>query len=283
MPGGRGGGFGFPSGRGGRAGLGVGGLLIMVVLVLVGQGLGGGGGGGIGLPGAVEQFPGADRGVGTAPPGIDPAADPDDELVDFTSAVFDDAQQFWQDQFRQSGTEYRLARIVLFDGPVPSGCGGARPEIGPHYCPPDEKVYLDLGFFRELSSRFGAPGDFAQAYVITHEVAHHVQNLLGTSDEVRQAQQDEPDKANEYSIALELQADCFSGVWAHSVFEAGDLEEGDLDEALGAAAAVGDDRLQREAQGRVDRESWTHGSSEQRRRWFDEGYDSGDPSACDTF
>jgi predicted metalloprotease len=144
-------------------------------------------------------------------------------------------------------------------------------------------VYLDLGFFRELSSRFGAPGDFAQAYVITHEVAHHVQNLLGTSDDVRQAQQDEPDNANEYSIALELQADCFSGVWAHSVLEAGDLEEGDLDEALGAAAAVGDDRLQREAQGRVDRESWTHGSSEQRRRWFDEGYDSGDPSACDTF
>jgi predicted metalloprotease len=172
---------------------------------------------------------------------------------------------------------------VLLEGATHSDCGGATAEIGPHYCPADENVYLDLSFFRELRQRFGAPGDFAQAYVMAHEIAHHVQHLMGISDQVRDEQRANPDEANELSIRLELQADCLAGVWAFTAYERALLESGDLQEGLGAAAAVGDDRIQQQSTGSIDRESWTHGSSEQRMRWFTTGYENGDPNDCDTF
>ena len=172
---------------------------------------------------------------------------------------------------------------MLVTNATQTGCGAASSATGPFYCPADSKVYLDVGFFRELRDRFGAPGDFAQAYVIAHEFGHHVQNLLGISDDVSQAQQDDQSHANALFVKLELQADCLAGVWAHSAYEQNLLEQGDIQEDLDAAAAVGDDRLQREATGRIDRESWTHGSSAQRVRWFRTGYRFGDPNACDTF
>ena len=178
---------------------------------------------------------------------------------------------------------YEPTKLVLFTEATTSGCGAASSATGPFYCPADRKVYLDLGFFRELRSRFGAPGDFAQAYVIAHEFGHHVQNVLGISDDVHRGQQENADEANELSIRLELQADCLAGVWAYSAYRERLLESGDLEEGLAAAAAVGDDRIQRQATGRIDRESWTHGSSQQRVTWFREGYETGDVNACDTF
>jgi predicted metalloprotease len=172
---------------------------------------------------------------------------------------------------------------VLFEDATPTACGTGSAATGPFYCPPDQTVYLDLGFFRELSGRFDAPGDFAQAYVIGHEIAHHLQNVSGLSDDVRREQSRNPDDANELSIRLELQADCLAGVWGFTARERGILEDGDVEEALSAAAAIGDDRIQREASGRTDPETWTHGSSEQRVTWFRRGFASGDANECDTF
>ncbi len=191
----------------------------------------------------------------------------------------------WTDLFAQAGQQYRPADLVLFEGSTNSACGGATSAIGPHYCPLDEQIYIDLGFFDELQRRFGASGgDFAEAYVIAHEVAHHVQNLLGISDQVNALSQQDPSQRNGLSVRLELQADCWSGVWAHSIYQRGDvLEPGDIEEALSAAAAVGDDRIQAQSGGRINPESWTHGSSEQRVAWFSTGYETGDPNACDTF
>jgi predicted metalloprotease len=166
---------------------------------------------------------------------------------------------------------------------VRSGCGFAEAAMGPFYCPADGKVYIDLAFYEELRGRFGANGDFAQAYVIAHEIGHHVQNLLGISDELRQAQEQNPGSANDLSVRLELQADCFAGIWAHTTQKRDLLEAGDVEEALGAAAAVGDDRIQQQSSGSVHPESWTHGSSEQRMRWFRTGLESGDLKSCDTF
>jgi predicted metalloprotease len=163
------------------------------------------------------------------------------------------------------------------------GCGGATSAAGPFYCPADSRVYLDLSFYDEMRQQLGAPGDFAWAYVIAHEVGHHVQTLLGTSDEVDRLTRDDPDRANELSVRTELQADCYAGVWAATVFAEGDLQSGDIDEAFAATEAVGDDRLARDAGRRVNPDSFTHGSSEQRRTWFDKGYESGNPSSCDTF
>jgi hypothetical protein len=232
-------------------------------------------------PGSVESSP------------LPPESDPDSDLVDFMSVVLDDNQDFWNEVFAQSEMTYRYANLVLFDGFTESGCGGADERFGPHYCPLDENVYIDLGFFRELQTRFGARGDLAPAYVLSHEIAHHVQTVLGINQQVRDRQQSDPSVANDLSIRMELQADCFAGVWASSVFvdsteslEAGrvlELEPGEIQEALEAAAAVGDDRIQEAATGRIDPESWTHGSAEQRERWFETGYSSGDPSTCDTF
>lgn len=209
--------------------------------------------------------------------------DAEEDLRLFVSQVFNDSQDVWEELFAGANVDYRKATLVLFDTPVPSGCGGAQAQIGPHYCPPDDTVFIELGFFRELGSKFDAPGDFAQAYVIAHEMGHHVQNVLGVSDEVRRMQRNDPSRENEYSIRLELQADCYAGVWAKSAYGRGLLESGDIDEALAAAAAVGDDRIQMQATGRVDPESWNHGSSEQRQRWFHAGYESGRADDCDTF
>ena len=172
---------------------------------------------------------------------------------------------------------------MIFDGSTQTACGQGTAATGPFYCPADSKIYIDLSFFRELRDRFGAPGDFAQAYVIAHEYGHHVQNLLGINAEVQRMSQEDPGRANDLSIRLELQADCLAGVWGHVAFADEELSPGDLQEGLGAAEAVGDDRIQETTTGRIDPESWTHGSSEQRARWFQVGFDSGDPKDCDTF
>ena len=226
-------------------------------------------------------------GAGGVDPGAETAAGPpaettpeEERLVKFVSFVLDDAQKVWQQQL---GSSYRPAKLVLFRDAVQSACGFAESATGPFYCPGDERVYIDLGFYEDLQRRFGAPGDFAQAYVLAHEIGHHVQNVLGTEAEVRRARETRADLANEMSVRLELQADCYAGVWAHSTAQRELLEQGDVDEGLGAAAAVGDDRLQRMGGGRVVPESFTHGSSEQRQQWFRRGLDTGRPDACDTF
>ncbi len=198
--------------------------------------------------------------------------------MDFVSFVLDDVQGFWDGHFADAGDNYPEAELVLFRDGVQSGCGFAASSTGPFYCPADSKVYVDLAFFRELTERFGAPGDFAQAYVLAHEIGHHVQNVLGIDDEVRRLQGEHPDDVNALSVRQELQADCLAGVWAHSAFQRDLLSDGDLREGLDAAAAVGDDRL-----GAGSEENWTHGSSDQRVHWFTEGYESGEVEACDTF
>jgi predicted metalloprotease len=178
---------------------------------------------------------------------------------------------------------YRKAKLVLFRDGVQSACGAAESSAGPFYCPADEKVYLDLGFFDELRTRFRAPGEFAAAYVVAHEIGHHVQNVLGIERRLRALQRQDPSSANELSVKMELQADCLAGVWAHSTAQRQLLESGDLESGLGAAAAVGDDRIQKEAMGRVHPESFTHGTSAQRMQWFSRGYERGDAGACETF
>lgn len=209
----------------------------------------------------------------------------DDDIRAFSEAVVGSTETLWSSVFAEAGLTYEPATFVIFDSFTQSACGGANAQVGPHYCPLDETIYIDFGFFQELQRRFGASGgDFAEAYVIAHEVAHHVQNELGISDEVRNLQQQNPSQANELSVALELQADCLAGVWAYSIYQRDNvLQAGDIQEALDAAAAVGDDRIQASVTGRVEPENWTHGSSEQRQFWFNEGYTTGDPNACDTF
>jgi uncharacterized protein len=208
----------------------------------------------------------------------------EDELKQFVAVVLASTEDVWTDTFRQLGRQYRKPTLVLFDGQVSSACGQAGAAVGPFYCPGDEKLYLDFSFFRDLQSRFRAPGDFAQAYVIAHEVGHHVQNLLGTMERVNAAQRQRGEaEANDLSVRLELQADFLAGVWAHHAQRKGLLDPGDVEEALGAASAVGDDRLQRETQGYVVPDSFTHGSSEQRIRWFRRGLETGDIRQGDTF
>lgn len=204
----------------------------------------------------------------------------EEELVDFMSFVLDDLQATWRQKL---GPQYRDAQMVLFRDGVRSACGMAGSASGPFYCPGDGKVYLDLGFFDQLRRQFGAPGDFAQAYVIAHEVGHHVQGLLGIERQVRQMQARNPGAQNQLSVRMELQADCLAGVWGHSTAQRGILERGDVEEGLNAAAAIGDDRLQRQAQGYAMPDAFTHGSSEQRVEWFRRGLMSGDPDQCDTF
>jgi predicted metalloprotease len=226
-----------------------------------------------------------------APPAQPPAADApslsprQDDLRDFVAVVLADTEDTWRELFRRMNREYRDPKLVLFTGGVQSACGMAGSAVGPFYCPADQKLYLDLDFFRALRDRFGAPGDFAQAYVIAHEVGHHVQTLLGISERTM-ASRRRADKteANALSVRQELQADCFAGIWAHHAQRGRQvLEAGDLEEALGAAAAIGDDRLQRRGQGQVVPESFTHGSSAQRVRWFKRGFEAGDVESCDTF
>jgi uncharacterized protein len=253
-------------------GLGGGGIAVVVFLLIT---LFGGGGD---LSDLVDVLaPAAQTDAGAAP--LDPANDPNADEVEFLGDVLQDSQAMWSDIFANSDLDYRPTDLVVFSGGTQSGCGGAQAQVGPHYCPVDERVYMDLDFLAELQQRYGAIGDTAEAYILAHEVGHHVQNLLGVTDQVAGG-------GNEQSVALELQADCFAGVWLSTLrtgTSAAVLEQDDLQEALDAAAAVGDDAIQRQTTGRVNPESWTHGSSEQRYNWLNQGFTTGDPASCDTF
>jgi hypothetical protein len=218
----------------------------------------------------------------TAPlPGSPATTNPrEEELVDFVSFVLDDVQKTWRQNL---GADYRDARLVVFTDAIRSACGFAQSATGPFYCPADMKVYIDLGFYDQLDRRFGAPGDFAQAYVIAHEIGHHIQRILGIEEQVRQAQRQNPRAANDLSVRMELQADCLAGVWGRSAAERGLLEPGDVEEGIGAAAAVGDDRIQQRTAGYVNPDAFTHGSAAQRVQWFRRGLETGDYRTCDTF
>jgi predicted metalloprotease len=207
------------------------------------------------------------------------------QLREFISVVLADTEETWGQIFSTAGRTYEQPKLVLFSGAVESACGFAQAAVGPFYCPGDHKVYIDLTFYRELQSKFGAPGDFAQAYVVAHEVGHHVQTLLGISDRNMAARQRASEaEANALSVRQELQADCFAGIWAHNADRSRQLlEQGDIEEGLNAASAIGDDRLQKQSRGYVAPESFTHGSSEQRVRWFKRGFETGDVKTCDTF
>jgi uncharacterized protein len=266
-----GGGGGFSGmGRGGR-GIGIGGFLVLLALSLVFH------------RNLFTLFSGdvASDGVATSAPA---PVETQSAEVQFVSFVLDDVQGTWQNLLpAESGRPYRHAKLVLFRDSIESACGQAESATGPFYCPEDEKVYLDLGFFDELKSRFGAPGEFAQAYVIAHEIGHHVQKLLGIESRVQRMRVGNPAEANPLSVRLELQADCFAGVWAKSTQQRKIIDQSDVEAGLRAAAAVGDDRLQKMATGRVSPESFTHGSSRERTQWFQSGLNSGRMSACDTF
>lgn len=222
----------------------------------------------------------------TAPAGPQTTGDSqEDRLAEIASVVLADTEETWGEIFAGEGARYDLPTLVIFRGSVQSACGFNSAAVGPFYCPADRKLYLDLSFFDDLHRRFGAPGDFAQAYVIAHEVGHHVQNLLGIAERATRAQQNarSREEANRISVAMELQADCLAGVWGAAAAERGLLEPGDAEEGLGAAAAIGDDRMQKSTQGYVTPESWTHGSSAMRVEWFRKGLATGDPDQCDTF
>jgi predicted metalloprotease len=274
--GGGGGGFGF---GGGGMRLGLGGLIVLGILSLVFK---------RNFFALLDSGPSRDAG---RPSAVDvtrsgpPAAQSSEEQnrVKFVSFVINDVQKTWEAEFPKLGGKYERATLVLFRGATRSGCGFAESARGPFYCPADRKVYLDLGFFDELRSRFGASGEFAEAYVIAHEFGHHVQALLGIDEKMRRAQAERPSLKNELSVRLELQADCLAGVWGHATGERNILEKGDVESGLAAAAAVGDDRLQKAATGRVTPETWTHGSSKERQAWFTRGFQTGQVGACDTF
>ncbi len=261
--------------RGGPAGIGCGGLLLVLALsYFTGQD-----------PRTFLQLLGAFQQETTPQEAPPPAGAPQDQLGKFAAIVLADTELTWRDIFAETKQTYEVPPLVLFSQAVRSACGTASSGMGPFYCPADHKVYLDPVFFDQLSKRFGAPGDFAQAYVIAHEVGHHIQNLLGVSDKVTAAQRRGGDaQANALSVRLELQADCFAGVWGHranrdrQVIEPGDFEEG-----MRAAASIGDDNLQEMTQGSIRPESWTHGSGEQRQFWLRRGLETGDPNRCDTF
>jgi uncharacterized protein len=271
----RGGGGGMPGGRVAiPGGLGVAGVIIFLVIQLLGGG--GGSGSAFGVDNQFGQTPQA----GDAQE-IPAAQDPERDLKDFSSYVFIRVQDTWEEIFQRAGRSYERAKLVLYRGGVSTGCGSASSAVGPFYCPADQRVYIDLSFWNAMEQQLGAPGDFAWAYVIAHEVGHHVQQQLGTSDEVRRLQSQSPGDRNSLSVRLELQADCYAGVWASTVFD--QLEEGDIEEAIRASEAVGDDRLQAGAGGSINPDSFTHGSSEQRKRWFERGRERGEPGDCDTF
>jgi hypothetical protein len=262
-------------------GLGIGGVLLVLILSWAT---------GVDFLSLLDSGGGVGPGpaANTSSPGGELRTTPDEErLVDFVDAVMRDAQQTWSSTL---GGRYQPTRARVFRDAIQSACGSAQSATGPFYCPADQLVYLDLGFFKELQDRFRAPGDFAQAYVLAHELGHHVQHLLGIDTQVRRLQHARPDQQNELSVRLELQADCFAGVWGHRAAQPGraaagqvELERGDLEEGLNAAAAIGDDRIQRMAGARVAPDRFTHGSSQQRVEWFRRGFDSGDYKACETF
>lgn len=273
---GGGGGFNF-----GGMHIGIGGFIILLVLSLIFKrnflslvGVGGG-------AGTATQ-------ISQSGPAHDPARESardqrEEPLVQFVSFVLDDTQKTWTQILTPQGVRYRHAKLVLFRDSIDSACGMAQTASGPFYCPGDEKVYIDLGFYDELKQRFGAPGEFAQAYVLAHEIGHHIQKLIGVEQKVHAAQEQNPRNANHLSVDLELQADCFAGVWGHSTDQRKLLDPGEVKEGLDAAAAVGDDRLQRQATGHVNPETFTHGSSQQRMDWFQKGFSTGDMNECNTF
>jgi uncharacterized protein len=257
---------------------GIGGIVVVIIIFIVMQFLGGGGlGGSLGGLGAGT---GGDNGAVSS-------LDPGDNEVQFVNAVTVDVQTFWEGVFSTAGKTYTDTKTVVFTDQTNTGCGVASSATGPFYCPADKNVYLDMGFFQELQDRFGAKGDFAHAYVIAHEYGHHVQDELGIFDKVQQQQTS--DNANDLSIRTELQADCLAGVWAHDVWANPDqanvesITQQDINDGLNAAASVGDDRIQEQATGTIDKESWTHGSAEQRSKWFNTGFQQGTTSSCDTF
>ena len=279
-----GGGFGFP-GRGGgirvpiggRGGLGIGGIIFLVVVAML-----------LGinpldlLTGGGIQLPGNQTQTDTQVPS---GSGSGSQIDNFVARVLGSTERVWEAKFQAEGQTYQPPRLVLFDGAVQSACGMAQSAMGPFYCPQDSRVYLDTSFFDDMQRKLGAAGDFAQAYVIAHEVGHHVQNLLGIAEKVTQARmQSSEEQSNALSVRMELQADCLAGVWARTAQDTANiLEEGDIEEGLNAASQIGDDRLQRRSQGYVVPESFTHGSSEQRVRWFKRGYEAGDMNQCDTF
>lgn len=255
----------------GVIGGGIGGLILTLIAVFLGVD-----------PAIIDQVIPQDDGYSGS---TQTTSQPTDEMGQFVSVVLADTEDTWNSLFRRMGKNYREPKLVLFDDAVDSACGYANAAVGPFYCPPDQKVYLDLSFFRDLKNKLGAPGDFAKAYVVAHEVGHHVQNLMGISDKVRSVQNRVSQvEANKLSVKLELQADCFAGIWAHHAQRSRQiLEPGDIEEALNAAASIGDDRLQRQSRGYVVPESFTHGSSAQRVKWFKRGIQSGSVEKCNTF
>jgi len=279
---------GFPGGTGGMVGGGAG--IIGLLVVLATQCLGGGGGGNVLGGNPLDVFNQLDPSSGLTP---DPGADASGALVcgttasaaDIVCAATTDVQDFWTTQFQEAGREYVRTQTVFFRGQTNTGCGPATAQVGPFYCPTDSLVYIDLDFLDALQNQLGAQGDFAKAYIIAHEYGHHVQNVLGISEQVRQAERSDPSRANEYSIRLELQADCLAGNWTRDAETRGVfiLTDADISNALNAAAAVGDDRIQAGAGGGVNPETWTHGSAADRQRWFQLGYTTGNPDDCNTF
>jgi predicted metalloprotease len=266
----------------GRPAAAVGGLgAVGVVVVLLMTLLGGGGEGLDQIVGQLQESQAAQQ------PSVQlEEFSGEDDYEVFASTVLGSTDETWGEIFIASDLTYVEPTMVLFRGSTQSACGGASSAVGPHYCPPDQTIYLDETFFDELTRRFGAQGgDVAEAYVIAHEAGHHVQNVIGTMDEVKRAQQEPGSQAdsNALSVALELQADCYAGIWANSIRDAGVFLPGEIEEAIDAAAAVGDDRIQERVQGQVTPERWTHGSSAQRVEWFNRGYETGDPSLCNTF
>jgi len=282
------GGGGFGGLRGGpiaigTGGLGVVGVIITLLLTFLGKGAGG-------IPGfdpnsvsnidstGAASTPASE--ISTSCSGVTASSD----NATFIACANTNIQSFWTDLFTKSGQQYAETKLVLFTQGTQSGCGQASAATGPFYCPADQKVYLDLDFFKVLASQLGGPNtDFAQAYVLAHEIGHHIQDLLGTEAQVRDSQQRNPSQVNALSVRLELQADCYAGVWGKSAFAAGKVSDAEISDALDAAASVGDDRIQKTTTGRVNPESFTHGTSAQRMKWFRNGFDTGDPDACDTF
>jgi predicted metalloprotease len=267
----------------GTGGLGVVGVIITLLLTFLGKGAGG-------IPGFdPNSVSNIDSTGATATPaseistscaGVTASSD----NATFIACANTNIQSFWNDLFAKSGQQYTETKLVLFTQGTQSGCGQASAATGPFYCPADHKVYLDLDFFKVLASQLGGPNtDFAQAYVLAHEIGHHIQSLLGTEAQVRDSQQRNPSQVNALSVRLELQADCYAGVWGHSAFATGKVDQAEISDALNAAASVGDDRIQKTTTGRVNPESFTHGTSDQRMRWFRKGFDTGNPDACDTF
>ncbi len=276
----RGRGIGGPVAIGG-GGLGVVGLILYVLVSVLG-------GGDVGTTGLVPQdgsVQGEGAGTGDLETRCNETGAIDRDADCFLVKVYNEINEVWTDEFARAGETYDQPGLVFFTQGVSTGCGQASSQVGPFYCPPDQSIFIDIGFLDQLQQQFGAEGRYAQAYILAHEAGHHLQTLFGTERKVRAAQQSEPGRANELSVAMELQADCYAGVWSTLADEAGNVSVGDAEvqQAQDAAAAVGDDRIQEQTQGRVDPEAWTHGSAEDRKRWFTTGRTSGDVNACDTF